>query len=240
MIKLLLFVLSFAISAHGAPVKKKIKKTAIKPSVTKAAPEVKKAPEPPPPAPALEPKIEPSTPSIAKKVRNEERTQSRWIGILSYDWWGETFDLKNPRGEAFTLRSNTNGPCIGLGYLKRYVSYDIDYSACGFFGTSDVAAAKSTPTYSQRNVPTYGGFLGAGFYYKPRNGRVRFGLQPAAMVRYAEWTVPNGWAIDSKMRVTGGGFLQADWRLNNVFITEKTGYFASVGWVWSLGLSIMY
>lgn len=211
--KVLLFAFCFAISAHAAPVKKKIDTPTVSPSVAK---------------------------NVTKKVPNVERSQTRWIGILSYDWWGETFDLKNPQGEAFTLKSNTNGPCIGLGYLKRYVSYDMDYSLCGFFGTSDVAAARNTPTYAQRNVPTYGGFLGAGFYYKPRNGRVRFGLQPAAMARYADWTVPRDWTIDSKLRLTGGAFIEADWRLNNIFVTEKTGYFASVGWVWSLGISIMY
>jgi hypothetical protein len=167
-------------------------------------------------------------------------SRSYWLGSISYNWWQEQIDLKNPSGQTYPLTASTHGPCIGLGYLYRVVNWDILVNGCFFMGQSDISGVQSTPRYSQRSVETMGVFLGPGVNYRPFR-QVSIGLAINGFARSAAWTdPPGGWSAEPKTIISGAAMLDTQWRLGHVVLHQKMGPIFNVGTLWSLGLDYIF
>jgi hypothetical protein len=160
---------------------------------------------------------------------------SYFFASAAYLFWQEPLTLTNPSGTAYKLLATASGPCVGGGWRHVWGSQEFNIQACGFFVNNEVGSTQQQLTYSQLNVPGFGGLIGPGYAWRPQWGGISLGVQVPAIYRTGNYTIPEaGWIISDVSKFSGGILLEATWISSGLSLSQKVGFIHSMGSLWAL------
>jgi hypothetical protein len=159
---------------------------------------------------------------------------------VSYTGWQESLHLRDSAGTEFTLVANTHGPCMGVGWGRRYPSWGFSGRVCAFVAQSDVGSESPTLIYRESSLDTVGGMLGPGIHYYPPTGQVALGIVAPLFLAHTNWAVPDPtYTIDSRTRFSASLLVEAQYHFGRVVFQQRFGSVIGVGWLWGVGLDYL-
>jgi len=159
------------------------------------------------------------------------------FATVNYVWWQESVTVTAAAGQNYEMFVNAHGPCAGLGYLYRLSNWDLLFSGCAMYGSSNVGDGTN---YFQKGVDTLALIAGPSVQYRAGT-KVNIGLGIPAVYRTTSWELPTpAWKVEPASRISAGLLLEAQWRIRRTILQQKIGPVLGMGWQWSLGFNYIF
>lgn len=171
------------------------------------------------------------------KAKKDKIYNTNYYGSFDYISWRDKIELVTPSGLKVNLKTSNQGYCVGGGVKFENATYVWNLGGCYAFTNATVGTSQSEISYFQKNVPVNMLMFTPGTLWKPRSGEVAIGMSFPLAYRSGDFTEPEGYTLESKVKFTYGYLLEGHWKLNPLDFVLKFGKVVGMSSsLWSFGL----
>jgi hypothetical protein len=186
----------------------------------------------------------PQTTTGTIKTKKKRESLTFIYGSFTWLWWQEPLKLVSPSGTQSDMLTTANGPCFGGGWRKVRARSEWNFQGCFFSAANEVGLINQSTSeglqYYQQGVESFGLVFGPGYLWRPTSGSVAVGFQLPLFLRFAQWTLPDGWDVKSAANYSGGLAIQSNWTLKRLTLAQKVGLMYNMGALWALEIDFRF